>query len=348
MHIKLPYAFQVSGRAAGSRKMDRVVAADWLSVAVASTGLLDAPVCLSWTRRHAYNFFEDHVIGDEGRVDIRTFNGDFYRPLTNAGTPLDAAEVGERVLIDYQAHSDKPHELAAAQLALPHFPGRYPRPVFAGETYSNEQDIVQALTEKAEGLLVLDGTVWERCKEPVLIAEEDFVRNPSIHISPGFPDKYSPGRSQYFTFAMDELDDAVAFANGRTPPPGEEVAITVSADIHTVVSEMLSRYHLADDAVRHASETQRSGGAVELNRVSTDYTRAWTELSEALTAARLTQDDTEIQLLIDAWIAFAEENHESNGAPAHDDGLGIAQSMQSRFWDRTMEPGAIFEARPKR
>jgi hypothetical protein len=347
MHLKLPYAFQVTGKVPGTRKMDRVIVCDWLSVNVDSASFLDAPMCLSWTRRHDYNFFEDHAVGVEGRVDVRTFNGKFHRPLTDLGTPLQATGVAGRVLIDYGPHSDKPEELAAAQAAFPFFPGRYPRPSFVGETLSNEQDIAQALTEKAEGLLFLDGTVWERCPEPVLIVEEDFVRDHSIFISPGFLDKYAPGRSRYFTFAMDELDDALAFANGLTPPTNEQVAITVSAEIHTAVPEMLSRYHLADDAVRHASEMQRSGGAVELNRSSPDYIRAWMEFSEAVAAARLTQDDAEIQLLIDAWVAFAEEKHESDGAPDHDYGLGIAQSMQARFADRTMEPGAIFNAQPK-
>ncbi|MBY3151083.1 hypothetical protein HFO56_01490 [Rhizobium laguerreae] len=330
--------------------MDRVVVADLLPINVASAGLLDAPVRISWTRSHdhAYNFFEDYAIGDDGRVDVRTFNGNFYRPLTNAGTPLDVASATERVLIDYQPHSDKPQELAAAQVVATQFPGRYPRPTFAGETLSNEQDIVQALTERVEGLLVLDGTVWERCPEPVLVIEEDFFRNPSIFISPGFLDKYSPGRDKYFTFAMDELDQALAFANGRTQTQGEEVEIRVSAEIHVAVPEVLSRYQLADDAVRHASEMQRSGGAVELNRASPDYIRAWMEFSDSVATAHLTQDDAEIQLLIDAWVAFAEEKHESDGAPDYDYGLGIAQSMQARFADRTMEPGAIFNAQPKR
>lgn len=348
MHVKFPYAFQVTGKVPGSRKMDRVIAADWISVNVASASLLDAPVCISWTRRHDYNFFDSNAVGDEGRVDIRTFNGNFYRPVTNAGTPMQAEGVTERIWIDYEPHSDKPELLGAAQVSFAYNKGGYPRPSFVGETLSNEQDIATALTEKAEGLLFLDGTVWERCPEPVLIAEEDFVRDPSIFISPGFVDTYSPGRSRYFTFAMDEADDALAFANGRTAPGGQQIAIHASAEITTVVPEVLTRYQLADDAVRLAREALRSGGAVELNRASPDYIRAWMEFSDMLASATLTQDDREIQLLIDAWLEFAEENHESNGAPAYDLGLTIAQSMQTRFADRTMEPGAIFDAQPKR
>jgi hypothetical protein len=347
MHLKLPYAFQVTGKVPGTRKMDRVVVCDWLSVNVNSASLLDAPVCLSWTSRHDYNFFEDHAVGVEGRVDIRTFNGKFYRPLTDLGTPLQATGIAARVLIEYGHHSDKPEELAAAQAEFPFFQGRYPRPAFVGETFSNEHDIAQALADKVEGLLFLDGTTWELCPEPVLIAEEDFVRNPSIFISPGFVDKYSPGRSRYFTFAMDEVDDALAFANGRIAPAGDEVAIHVAAEITTVVPEILTRYHLADDAVRHASEALLSGGAVKLNSASSDYIRAWMDFKDTVATAQLTQDDREIQLLIDAWVEFAEENHESNGAPAYDLDLNIARSIQSRFADRTMEPGAIFGNRPK-
>ncbi|MCS4089713.1 hypothetical protein [Rhizobium sp. BK176] len=347
MHIKLPYAFQVTGKVPGSRRMDRVIAADWLSVNVATASFLDAPVCISWTRRHDFNFFEDHAVGEEGRVDIRTFNGNFYRPLTGMGTPMRAEDIVDRILIDYEPHSDKPEQLVLTQVSFAINKGGYPRPSFVGETLSNEQDIAQALTEKAEGLLFLDGTVWERCPEPVLIAEEDFVRDPTIFISPGFLDKYTSGRSRYFTFAIDESEEALAFAEGRTAPAGEEIAIHVSAEITTVVSELLSRYHVADDAVRHATEALRSGGAVELNRASPDYIRSWMNFQEALASATLTQDDREIQLLVDAWVEFAEENHESNGAPAYDLGLTIAQAMQTRFADRTMEPGTIFQNRPK-
>jgi hypothetical protein len=348
MNIKLPYAFQISGKVPGSRKIDRVIAADWLSVNIASADLLDAPVIMSWVKTSQYNFFEDHSLGEEGRVDIRVFQDGFYRPIANAGEPLGVEAVATRVLIDYEPHSDKPQALANAQVDYTDIPNRYPRPSYVGETFSNEQDIVQALTERAEGLLILDGTLWERCKEPMLVLEEDFRSDPTIFISPAFLDKYEPGRSKYFTFAMDELDGAVTFAQNRPQPPGENVEITVSADIRTVVPELLSRYHLADDAVRHASEMVKSGGATELNRASPDYTRAWMEFSEALAKARLTQDDTEIQLLIDAWIDFAEQNNESNGAPDYDYEQSIAHSMQARFSDRTMEPEAIFAVTPKR
>jgi hypothetical protein len=146
---------------------------------------------------------------------------------------------------------------------------------------------------------------------------------------------------------MDEMDDALAFAQGRTAPAGEPIAVHVSAEIETVVPEMLSRYQCADDAVRHAREALRSGGAVELNSASPDYIRSWWEFQDTVSVATLTQDDREIQLLIDAWVDFAEKSHESNGSPAYDLGLTTARSMQTRFSDRTMEPDALFRDRPK-
>ena len=32
MHIKLPYAFQTTGKVPGTRRMDRVIASDWLTL----------------------------------------------------------------------------------------------------------------------------------------------------------------------------------------------------------------------------------------------------------------------------------------------------------------------------
>lgn len=349
MHIKLPYAFQTTGKVPGTRKMDRVVACDWLTVNVASVGHLDAPICVSWTREAAYNFFEDHAVGGEGRVDIRMFDGNFYRPLTEVNDSFKAEDVAGRVLIDYQPHSDKPEEFAAAQIAFNHFPERYARHEFDGETFSNEQDIVEALTERAEGLLLVGGTVWERCPEPILVVEEDFVRHNSIYISPAFPDKYkAASREEYFTFAINELEEAVAFAQNRPQPPGEEIDVTVCAAIDARVPEMLSRTQLADDVIRHAEKVLREGGYTQLNQTTPAYTRAWIAFSEALAAAKLTPEDTEIQLLIDDWTKFADENNALNGAPEHDYARGIAYSLQARFADRTMEPEAIFSARPKR
>ncbi|MCV9963648.1 hypothetical protein OIU34_17245 [Pararhizobium sp. BT-229] len=347
MHIKLPYAFQVTGKVPGTRKMDRVIACDWLTVNVATAGNLDAPVCLSWTREAAYNFFEDHALGTEGRVDIRTFDGNFYRPLTQVNDSFKAADVAGRVLIDYQPHSDKAEELPAAQIAFVHFPERYARPEFAGETFTNEQDIVEALTKKAESLLFVDGTVWERCPEPVLVIEEDFHRHHTIFISPAFPDKYQPGsREEYFTFAIDELEEAVAFSRNR--PQAEYIDITISAAIDASTPELLSRHHVEDDVLRHAEKILKRGGYIELNQASPEYIRTWTAFSASLAAAKLTPEETEIQLLIDDWTKFADENNLLNGAPEYDYDRGIAYSLQARFADRTMEPEAIFSARPKR
>jgi hypothetical protein len=348
MHIKLPYAFQTTGKVPGTRKMDRVIACDWLTVNVASVGHLDAPICLSWTRAAAYNFFEDYALGDEGRVDVRTFDGNFYRPLTETDDSLKAANVARSVLIDYQPHSDKPEELQAAQIAFIHFPERYARPELAGETFSNEQDVVEVLTKRAEGLLLVDDTVWERCPEPMLVMEEDFVRHDSIYISPAFRDKYKPGRrDEYFTFAIDELDEAVAFAQSRPQPFGEQFQITVCAAIDARTPELLSRHHLANDVVRHAERILYEGGHVELNRASPDYMRTWLAFSEAVAAAKLTPEDTEIQLLIDGWTKFADENNLLNGAPEFDYSRSIAYDLQARFADRTMEPEAIFRSAPK-
>ncbi|MDW9478866.1 hypothetical protein GOB57_09230 [Sinorhizobium meliloti] len=349
MHIKLPYVFQITGKVPGTRRMDRVIAGDFLEVNVATASHLDAPICVSWTRVDAYNFFEDFALGQEGRVDIRMFDGEYYRPLTNVGnTALQASDIAGRVLIDYQPHSQKWEELAAAQAVLAVFPERYARPAFVGETLSNEQEIVEAISERADGLLLVDGTVWERCPEPMLVVEEDFARHNSIYISPAFPDKYKPGtREEYFTFAVDELDAALTFARSRPQPPGEYIDITVCASIDARVPEMLSRHHVADDVVRHAARIIREGGYIELNQASPDYVRVWMECSEALAAAKLTPEDTEIHLLIDAWVAFADERHRLNGSPEFDYARGIAYSLQERYTDRTMDPEAIFRAAPK-
>lgn len=347
MHIKLPYAFQTTGKVPGTRKMDRVVACDWLTVNVAAVGNLDAPVCLSWTREAAYNFFEDHALGQEGRVDIRTFDGNFYRPLTEPGGLFKTTDANGRVLIDYTPHSDKPEELAAAQIAFLHFPERYSRPQFDGETFSNEQDIVEALTKRAEGLLFVDGTVWERCPEPMLVAEEDFVRHNSIYISPAFPDKYKCGnREEYFTFAIDELEEALTFAQNRTPLP-EDLDITVCAQVDAKAPEMLSRIHLASDVLRHAEKMLREGGNIELNQAFPSYIRRWSAFSDALGFAKLTPEDVHIDILLEAWVDFAEENRAMDGAAAGEYKRGIAHSLQARFADRTMEPDAIFSATPK-
>ncbi|MCZ7861769.1 hypothetical protein O9X98_10295 [Agrobacterium salinitolerans] len=350
MHIKLPYAFQITGKVPGTRRMDRVIASDWLTVNVASVGYLDAPICLSWTREAAYNFFENHAVGPEGRVDIRTFDGNFYRPLTQVGDSLKADDLAGTVLIDYRMHSDdKAEELSVAQKVLSHFPENRGRPDFVGETFSNEQDIVDALTKRAEGLLFVDGTVWERCLEPVLVLEEDFVRHNTIYISPAFTDKYKCGsREEYFTFAIDELDEAVAFAQNRTSMP-EDLDITVCAQIEVRAPEMLSRGHLANDVLRHAEKSLRESGKVDLNRAfdgSSGYMRRWLAAFDALAFAKITPEDAHVEILLETWVDFAEESR-SLAAEGADYKRGIAHSLQSRFADRTMEPEAIFGVGPK-
>jgi hypothetical protein len=197
MHIKLPYAFQVTGKVPGTRKMDRVIAADWLSINVASASFLDAPVCVSWSRRHDYNFFDYHAVGEEGRVDIRTFNGNFYRPLTGVGALMEVDDITERLLIDYDPHTDNPEKLIAAQVSFACNKGGYPRPSFEGETRSNEQDIAQALTERRRVTVPRRNRVGALPRTRPRSGGGFRPQSQHLH-QPGFPGQIHAGSQQVF------------------------------------------------------------------------------------------------------------------------------------------------------
>lgn len=347
MHIKLPYAFHVTGYVPGTRKMDRVIAADWCNLNVATAGHLDAPVCMSWKEIGGYKLSEAYGVGDDGQVNIRSFGGHFFRQLTDFGKPLHVENIEGRVLHDYSSKQDA-EKLMAAQITFAEGVKSYPRPTFKGETFTDEQDIVEVLTTKAEELLVIDGEVWERCPEPVLIVQEDMVRHHEVVVTAAFSDKYASGaREKHYTFAMDELPSAMSFIEARRRDTGLDLPAEVAAEIVVFTPELLSRTHLADDVIRHSVKFVNNAGRFTLNQAGPDYSRNWLAFSEATTRASVTPDETNIQLLLDAWVEFANEEPMDAGNEQDAYCRSMAPSLYERFSERAFEPEALFNAKPK-
>ena len=362
MFVKLPYAFHVTGRKAKSRKMDRVIACDTRQLRLAETDAASAPVCVAWDETHPYNFFAQHAVGETGsrRVEVRYFGDRFYRPVTEPdGRHVEAGVLGARILVDYSPLGDLPHNMEAAQQAFSRGEPGYGRPDFEGETYGDEAEVVKALEDRAASLLVIDGLVWERCPEPVLIAEEEYRRETDFTVSPGFLDTHERSSQGIFvTFALDETDEAVEFLRGYQQAMGVDAEIRVSARVDAGISrELLGRSHVGDDAIRLAALSLRIGGGNTLNSVPSSYSRRWVALDKALEAARLTPDETNIQLLLEAWDGFTAEQERCFreglmvAAQARQPEtvlrlLHLSRSLPGRFNDSLLDSNAIFRGAP--
>lgn len=342
MRVNLPYVFHLTGNRT-RRNMDRVIVGDRKAFDIPEVSSDQAPVCISFDRLMDYNLFEKN--GSGPHLDVRNSGGRFYRPLLS---PLDGNHVvpddlSRHALVDYgKLHAD---DLAVAHTAFA-AGGSYPRPDFIGETYSDESDISAMLEENANGLLIVDGTVWEACPEPVLIVEEIIGRYCGHYISPAFLDTYDPeSKVKYFVFGLDQLEAARTFCERRREHTGIDIETNVCAEVTVLAPELISGDHLADDLLRHAELFLKQAGAVVLNDVSSAYARAHADFHDAATISRLTPEDYNLETLVDSWVSLAEIRAEID--PGGDHGLPLAKSMQDRLGDFPVNVKQIMQKGPR-
>lgn len=337
MMVSLPFAYQITGRLPKSRRMDREIAVEVLAFPLREVSGADAPVAVEWTRTAEYNHFGKHAVGPEGRVEVRVFEDKFYRPVVRDGRKVGAPDVETLVLVDYAALSSDPMKLIDAQRAAIRVPGTYPVPAFEGETFSNRQEVLEALEVSAASVLIVDGSVWQECREPVLVLEEGFL-------SPGFEGDYSFRRiEEYFTFAMDETERAVSF--GREFFGGEDVV--TCGDVTVWMPEAISRSGVVEDVLRLSGKTLRKAGRVTLNDTDLRFVTGWAALAGAYEAARLTPEDSEVEALLDAWASFCAITQRPEGCHLDDRDVALSVAMQDRYGDREMSPDALFTEYPR-
>jgi hypothetical protein len=319
MQIRLPYAFHVTGKI--GRKMERIIIGDFKTFVLPEMPGDTAPVCVSAEREHRYSFVEDNTVG--GRMDVRYFDGGFYRAKSDDGIPVLAENLARRALIDYSEFegeaSSKAVSLLTEQVLMNESGRAKPRPNFQGETYSDEGDILEKLEAEVAKLIVIDGTVWEKCPEPVLVVEQDLGRHRGIFIGPAFPDTYLPDRKGTFAvFDIDQSDEALAFARRRAELVGGDVDISVTATVSVLAPEVLARGHATADILRHVGEFVQETGRVQLNNASGEYARSWRVLSETLLEARNDPTDEGMERLFEAWGDMVEAQaaeHRVNETP---------------------------------
>nr|WP_250807853.1 hypothetical protein [Neorhizobium tomejilense] len=283
--------------------MDRVVAGDFKSFEVPVANVADAPVCIAFERLERYNFFDDHAV--RNRADIRYFDGAFYRARTDDGRPVAIESLPKRILVDY---SEFGSGLGSEQVLMEESGRAKQRPTFQGDTLTDEDEILEALDNLVGKLLVIDGAVWEKCSEPVLVVEEDISRKCS-YVSPGFTDTYQPDkRSSHYIFDIDQIAEAVRFAERRSAHVGEEIEVRVAADVSVFAPELLGRGQAFSDILRHAHGFLAETGKITHNEASAAYSRTWHAFHDAFVAARHEIAEDGIETLLDAWNDMVEEH----------------------------------------
>lgn len=321
--------------------MDREIAGDWKSFDIPEVSSDEAPICMSFERKSGYDFIQAYCI--DNRADIRFMDGKFYRPKVEAdGTSFRADGLAGTILIDYTSFGDG---LRSKQILMSEGVARLPRPTFKGETWSDESDIVEALDKMADGLLLVDGTVWESCPEPVLLVEEELGRHDYIAVSPAFLDTYRPdNKSKYYVFDIDQSEEAFNFCESRKVHTGLNIQINVATKIDVYSPELITRGHMVDDITRHAKVFVEETGRPSLNSVTPQYSRAWSEFATAQREANYSKADVDIERLLEAWIELAgirEASYlptlgEADRSSKDDYCRNMALSMMERFENRAV------------
>jgi len=355
MKVNLPYVFSLTGKLPGTRGMSHFIVGDHKEFEIGEIASADAPVCFSWSDAPG-GHCGAYSVGNESTVEVRHAEGNFYRMLTiGAGFPDTQRRVTDLVRhppIDY-ADNDERLKKAYMPFVLGH--ASCPRPSLTGDVISSEDEILARYLYKVENLVIIDGALWEKCPAPVLILEETVKTQPYWSINPAFPDRYKDGsQTTHFKFAIDETEMAVAFAHVRAVDCGIPEDLDGVGSVEVATPELVAHPYLADDIVNQANRFLHKVGNMTLIKASFEYAETFIEFRKAAEMAELTPEDDNVQILLDAWTAFAsvrlaeinalEDSQQNTRTPTDRDFCSnIANSLYTRFSERTLDFNEIVQ-----
>jgi hypothetical protein len=187
MHVRLPFAYSHDYFNIGGRKLSSSTFYDWVEGEVQEVSDEQAPIAIQW---------QDNRLGlrNFDPVEVRYFSGRFYVPGVRNRFDQHFEVITAGDLIE----TNGPHSVLKLMAGVDH--GRLMTAVtnaFQGKAnpklpaaslieldLGNTMEVSRTAAERLiEGLLVINGSVWVGCDEPVLVnyADDPLVAWPKIH-----------------------------------------------------------------------------------------------------------------------------------------------------------------------
>ncbi|MCV9963976.1 hypothetical protein OIU34_19030 [Pararhizobium sp. BT-229] len=187
MHVRLPFAYSHDYFNIGGRKLSSSTFYDWIEGEVEEVSAEQAPVAIRW-QENRFGFREFHP------VEVRYSAGRFFVPgvRDRFGEQFETMKAGDltepngpHTVLKLMAGGEYGRFMTAVTNAFqgkanPKLPTPSSIELDLGDTMEVSRN---AAERKIDGLLVVDGTVWVRVDEPVLVnyADDPLVAGPKIH-----------------------------------------------------------------------------------------------------------------------------------------------------------------------
>jgi hypothetical protein len=188
MQVRLPFAYSHEYFNVGGKKISTRNLYDWIEADIREVSAREAPLAARWQEC-------DHGTDRWRGIEVRYNAGHFYRPdayeggdwMSRGDTVMSADKLvdpnGPAAVIQFMANCGGSN--AAIVNAFQGKPNSKP-PKPSGVEFDlgdNEIEARRNAETYLEGILVIDGRVWRRCHEPVLVnhADDPLIAWPEIH-----------------------------------------------------------------------------------------------------------------------------------------------------------------------
>lgn len=246
MQVRLPFAYTHEYFNVGGKKISTRNLYDWIEVDIREVPSTEAPLAARWQECDR----SDRWHG----VEVRYNDGHFYEPADYEDTG-DWMVRGDTVmpadkLVDPNGPSETINLMAncgGSQTAIVNaFQGKPnskpPKP--GGVEFDlgdNETEVRRKAESYLEGILIIDGTVWRRVHEPVLVnyADDPLIAWPEIHrrIITTEPTFRSFGAPPHFSaHRIDRIDRIDRWEGYRAPGNRERLKVT-ARDIEVLLPD---------------------------------------------------------------------------------------------------------------